>query len=240
MNLDELKTSQVRDHRAGFKDAAAPSTSNTIKTDNTGGGLFELDLLGEGGDSKPTMHVSTSQTGGAISTDIDFLALESDSHQPPQNKPTSSNNMMDLLGDDDILSPKPMAQQNPSLHGGSPMQPHDPLGGFDLSGTTSPQKSTAQTPHSTMGGDGLDLLGGINSSPHAFSNTQTPSQTAAENDLFGMDLLGGSSSATTSPQITQKALNFVGYEDNSLIVKFSCVKVDSRDMRHRPTLSRST
>jgi hypothetical protein len=228
VNLDEVKSSQVRDHKTNQKNAAAPSTAvSTVekKTGGAGGNLLELDLLGDDGDTNPVPIQSQGQNGVASTGNIDFLGLDSSPQPTPQNIAQTSANMMDLLGDEDILSPSPVQFSHQTQASLSHIQPHDPLGGFDLSGMISPNQHNNQTTHNAMGGDGLDLLGGGVSSNNTTQNVERPTQQGGESDLFGLDLLGGSSHGTSSPRLSQKSLNFIGFEDNNLIVKCSCSKV---------------
>lgn len=208
--------------------AAPVSTVPETKPQKKEESILELDLLGDGnqtGSKQPTSQGHTLNSGLG---DLDILSLGHNPQPTPQKQASSGNQMLDLLGGGDLLSmgnTAPIVSQPINLMGHGQPQPHDPLAGFDLSQMSSPSLGQGSSfGKSTTVNDQLDLLGGI-STPQTGSMGVSPihSQPKLQENTLSLlddDLLGGSMTKSS-----QKSMDFVGYEDTSLIINCKCSKV---------------
>jgi hypothetical protein len=228
VNLDEVKSSKPRDYQSTFKASASESAHPESQPKTTSPNILELDLLG--GDDTTTPKTTQNLTQGHSSglADLDILGLDQISQPKATVGGSQAGGMLDLLGGGELLSmdnPKGGSSYPQTQGGFGHGAIINPLDTFNLGNMGSAAAGHGQTHASpSLSSDPLDLLGGMgvpsmgHSQSQPIQNHQKP-QTSPMN-LLDDDLLGGGLSSGPS-----NSLEFLGYEDSSLSIKFKCAKV---------------
>lgn len=155
---------------------------------------------------------------------LDILDLNQPSQHKVQPAQAKDSGILDLLGGGDLLSlgstSDVQMQPSPAIS-----QSQGMISGLDFSGLTSPPVTAApRMAQSPLVSDGLDLLGGISGTQQSpISMAPAPVQQRSQDNAMNLlddDLLGGGLSSGPS-----KALEFLGYEDNLVTIRFKCSKV---------------